>query len=100
MNTNKINILKSLDKINTIINNKNDYGYLSTLSNNKLTKGFPYGSIVSFVFDKEKNLYFVFKIINHTKNLANSSKPLYVLQVISIIYKISFYNNWKYIKTR
>ena len=67
-NTNKIKYSENLNKINTIINNKNDYGYLSTLSNNKLTKGFPYGSIVSFAFDKEKKPIFCFsKLSTHTK---------------------------------
>jgi hypothetical protein len=71
-NTKKYDL--NLETINKIIYNNNN-GFLSTLSCNKITEGFPYGSLVAFSIDTDKNPFFCFsKLSTHTKNLIKESK--------------------------
>ena len=70
----------NLEKINSILSEKNKYGFLSTISVNKITKDFPYGSIVGYSIDEDKKPIFCFSnLSSHTKNIQNNSKTSLVI---------------------
>ena len=70
----------NLDNINNIISEGNKYGFLSTLSSSRITKDFPYGSIVDFSIDKDKKPLFCFsRLSRHTKNINADSKSSLVI---------------------
>ena len=70
----------NLEKINNILSERNKYGFLSTISVNKNTKEFPYGSIVSYSIDEDKKPIFCFSnLSSHTKNINNNPKSSLVI---------------------